>query len=71
MIIRVVSGTSLRVVEIEDVSQIIVMTRSGDPCLVARDLSDGTVIAGHAGEPDFPKLLKQAGMVPQNPTVHA
>jgi hypothetical protein len=67
MIIRVVSGSSLRVVEIEDVSQIVVMTSAGDPCVVARDLQDGTVIAGHAAEPDFPKLLKQAGMVPRNP----
>ena len=71
MVIRVVSGSSLRVIEIEDVSQIVVMTRSGDPCLVARDLPDGTIIAGHAAESDFPQLLKQAGMLPPNPVVKA
>lgn len=71
MIIRVVSGSTLRAVELEDISQVVVMTSAGDPCVVARDLPDGTVIAAHAAEQDFPKMLKHAGMVQRNPVTKA
>lgn len=64
MIVRLVSATSMQVVEVEQVSQIVVMTDRGQPCVAAHDTADGTVVASHAAEADFPSMLRQLGIKP-------
>ena len=63
MQLRIVSGKTLRVVELEDVSQVVVYTDEGDPCVVAQEVDGGAIIASHAAEKDFKAQLKAVGVL--------
>lgn len=63
MQLRIVSGKTLRVVELEDASQVIVYTNEGDPCVVAQEVDGGAIIASHAAEKDFKAQLRSLGVL--------
>jgi len=64
MILRVVSGSTLRVIEIDDVSQVVVMATTGESVACAHETPGGAIIATHAGENDFAKTLISLGVQP-------
>lgn len=66
MRLRVVSGQTMQVLNLESVSQVVVYTDEHDPCSASHDLPDGTVITAHAAEPDFAEHLKNLGVRPPN-----
>ena len=68
MKVRLVSGGTARVLELDDISQIVVHTDQGDACLAAHETNERVVIAGHAGEKDFQQLLAKLG-IRRAPTV--
>lgn len=67
MRLRIVSSKTVRVLELEDVSQVVVFTDEGDPCSVSVETPDRAVITGHAAEQDFPSLLKRTGVRAETP----
>jgi hypothetical protein len=64
MILRVMSGKTLQVIEIENVSQVVVMMATGEPAACAHETNGGAIIATHAGEADFSKTLTSLGVKP-------
>ena len=64
MILRVVSGSTLRVIEIDDVSQVVVLADTGTPVACAHETPSGAIIATHAGSDDFAKTLTSLGVNP-------
>lgn len=64
MIIRVISGGTLKALEIDDISQIVVMAATGEPVACAQETSAGAIVATHAGEPDFHRTLTALGVTP-------
>ena len=62
MRLRIVSGGSLRVLELEDVSQVTVYTSEGDACSCSYEVADGAVLTAHGAERDFKDFLRKAGI---------
>lgn len=63
MQVRIVSGSTLRVLELEDISQVAVYTDEGDPCSASQEVSKGTIITAHAGEDGFKEQLRSMGIL--------
>lgn len=55
-----------RVVEVDDLVELVVMTEAGDPVSVSIENLSRVIATAHAQEKDFPRLLKQCGMRPSN-----
>jgi hypothetical protein len=62
MRVRFVSGKTLRVLDLDDVSQVVVSTDAGDPCSVVTETPGLAVIVSRAGDTDFQQQLRQAGL---------
>lgn len=64
MILRIVSASTLKVIEVDDVSQVVVLASSGEPVACAHEASSGAIIATNAGDDDFETTLQGLGVKP-------
>jgi hypothetical protein len=59
-----VSGKTLRVVEIEDVSQVIIMGDGMEPVSCAHETPGRAIVTAHVGDNNFKETLTSLGMKP-------
>jgi hypothetical protein len=64
MIIRIVSGSGMKTIEIDDVAQVIVFADSGEPVACAHETAQKAIIASCAGDQGFDKTLVGLGVKP-------
>lgn len=62
MILRIVSGTGMKTIEVDDVVQVIVFADTGEPVACAHETAQKAIIASNAGEPGFEKTLVGLGV---------
>jgi hypothetical protein len=62
VIVRLVSSKTTVVLDVEDVSQVIVMGEGRLPVSASHETPSGIVVTSHAGEKDFPAVLRGLGM---------
>jgi hypothetical protein len=65
VIARIVDSKTMRVIEVEDISQIVIFTATGEPvALAVHETPAGAIIAAHPGDQNFNATLKGLGVNP-------